>query len=450
MKITPFLFYTLVFFVATSCNSFLEVEPRQSVSDEATITNGASAETAVRGMYRALSAENYYGTTFQAIGYLSGDNIEWTGSRAVAGQFVNHDVRADNESVGAVWSAIYTTINRANHIIEKVAVLPLEPAFAREKKNQLLGEAHFVRALAYFDLVRLWGGVPIYLTPTSTSTDNRGVPRSSAAETYAQVLRDLNEAETLLPETTNRIRATRKTVWALKARYYLYQMDWEQAENYASRLIADEANYRLSEPYGAFFKNNAIATAESVFELAYSATNTNGHRGNWQPPQNGGTRQWAPNAELVKLVTNPAIGGNRSVLIASTSDGRWYGNMYYRSPATDPAYVIRIAEMYLIRAEARAQQGGAKLEGARLDLQAVRSRSGLDIIAADTREALLLAIENERRIEFAFEPHRWFDLIRTNRAAEVLGLNDSKRYVMPIPADQLLLDKVLEQNEGYK
>src|SRR5690606_31407171 len=201
------------------------------------------------------------------------------------------------------------------------------------------GEAYFVRALAYFDLARLWGGVPLYLSPTSTATDNRGVHRASISETYEQILRDLDEAEALLPETTNRIRATRKTAWALKARYFLYREAWEQAEDYATRVINDQANYRLLQPYGAFFMNNAIATAESVFELAYSATNTNGHRGNWQPPQNGGTRQWAPNAELVKLVTNPAIGGNRSVLIASTSDGRWYGNMYYRSPATDPASV---------------------------------------------------------------------------------------------------------------
>ncbi len=449
MNIKLFLCYIPALLAALSCNSFLEVEPQQSISDEATITNSTSAETAVRGMYRALAAENYYGTTFQSIGYLSGDNIEWTGSRATAGQFVNHDVRADNESVAAVWSAIYNTINRANHIIDKVAVLPLEPTFTEEKKNQLLGEAYFVRALAYFDLARLWGGVPLYLNPTSTSTDNRGLPRSSVEETFVQVLRDLDEAEILLPETTNRIRATRKTAWALKARYYLYQKNWEQAEGYASKIVDDEANYRLLQPYGAFFMNDAVATAESVFELAYSATNTNGHRGNWQPPQLGGTRQWAPNAEFVALVTNPAIGGNRSVLVDRTSDGRWYGNLYYRSPATDPAYIIRIAELYLIRAEARARQGGEKLEGAQLDLQAVRSRAGLVSSGTATQEGLLLAIEKERRIEFAFEPHRWFDLIRTGRAAEVLGLADSRRYVLPIPADQILVDRALIQNDGY-
>src|SRR5690606_1010697 len=230
MKKIHYITCILLLLVVASCNSFLEVEPKQSISDEATITNGASAETAVRGMYRALASGSYYGTTFQSIGYLSGDNIEWTGSQAIAGQFVNHDVRADNASVAAVWSAIYTTINRANHIIEKVAALPLEPTFTQEIKNQLLGEAYFVRALAYFDLARLWGGVPLYLSPTSTATDNRGVHRASISETYEQILRDLDEAEALLPETTNRIRATRKTAWALKARYFLYREAWEQAE----------------------------------------------------------------------------------------------------------------------------------------------------------------------------------------------------------------------------
>src|SRR5690606_25875862 len=89
----------LLLIFTVSCKNFLEVEPQLSISDEETITNGVSAETAVRGMYRALSSNGYYGTTFQSIGYLSGDNIEWTGSQAIAGQFVNHEVRADNGSV---------------------------------------------------------------------------------------------------------------------------------------------------------------------------------------------------------------------------------------------------------------------------------------------------------------------------------------------------------------
>jgi hypothetical protein len=201
------------------------------------------------------------------------------------------------------------------------------------------------------------------------------------------------------------------------------------------------------KPYSAFFANNVVATPESIFELSYSSTYTNGHRNQWQPPANNGTRQWAPGDAFLTLVNDATIGGNRSALVAKTSQGLWYGNMYYRSPATDPAYVLRIAEQYLIRAEARAQQN--KLADALDDLNAVRSRAGLTASTATTRDEILLAIENERRIEFAFEPHRWFDLVRTNRAAAVLGVTDKNKYVLPIPATEVLIDGSLDQNLSY-
>jgi hypothetical protein len=122
--------------------------------------------------------------------------------------------------------------------------------------------------------------------------------------------------------------------------------------------------------------------------------------------------------------------------------------MYYRTPATDPAYIIRIAEVYLIRAEARAHQP-EKLSGAATDLNAVRDRAGLTATAATTGEQLLLAIENERRLEFAFEPHRWYDLVRTGRAAAVTGITDPNKYVLPIPVGELLVDDALTPNPGY-
>jgi tetratricopeptide (TPR) repeat protein len=431
----------LLVLISVSCKKFLEVEPQLSISDENTITNGASAETAVRGMYRELASNGYYGTTFQSIGYLSGDNIEWTGSQAIAGQFVNHDVRADNGSVATVWSSIYSTINRANHIIQKAAALPLEPTFTQAKKDQLVGEAYFVRALAYFDLNRLWGGVPVYLNPTLSVNDNRGLKRSTTQEVYAQVLADLKKAEELLPEGTNRLRATKKTAWALLSRYHLYQKEWALAAFYADKIIADQ-NYNLVKPYSAFYANNVVNTPESIFELGYSSTNTNSHRGNWQPPQNGGTRQWAPNAAFLQLVNDPLIGGNRSAMVNSTADGRWYGTVYYRSPATDPAYVLRIAEIWLIRAEALAQLDN--LNGATEDLNKVRERADLAPLSFNDKAEALLSIENERRLEFAFEPHRWFDLIRTGRAAAVLGLTDQSKYVLPIPISQILIDPALQ------
>jgi hypothetical protein len=237
----------------------------------------------------------------------------------------------------------------------------------------------------------------------------------------------------------------------------LYNKDWVNAELYATKIISDNANYRLLKPFGSFFQNDARGTPESVFELFYSAAELNGHRGQWQPQQNGGTRQWAPNDAVVALINNPLIAGTRNVLVAKDNQNRWYGNLYYRSPATDPSYVIRIAELYLIRAEARANQAadGAtvldeKILAAAGDLNAVRDRAGLAVTTATSKADVLLAIENERRLEFAFEPHRWFDLVRTGRAAAVLNIADTRKYLMPLPNDQLLIDPALRPNNpGY-
>jgi starch-binding outer membrane protein, SusD/RagB family len=439
--------YTFVFaLLFTSCSKFLDVQPRDSVSDESTITDKASAQTAVRGVYRALGADNYYGYLFQTIGYLSGDNVQWTGSQSVIQQFILHDVKADNTNIANVWAAIYATINRANQVIDKLPGVQ-DATFTEADRNVLLGEAYFVRALAYFDLARTWGGAQLILKPTVNIDDTKGVERSTLEATYAQVLADLQTAEPLLTETTNRYRATRKTVWAFLARFYLYQKNYAQAESYASRLIGDAANYSLIKPYSAFFAGGATATAESVLELSYTAANPNTHRNFWQPPANGGTRQWAPSATLISLLTNEATGGNRSAAVAITNQGLWYGNFYYRSPATDPAFLFRIAEQYLIRAEARAQENN--LTGALEDLNAVRGRAGLPNSSAATQAEILLAIENERRLEFAFEPHRWYDLVRTDRAAAVLSVSNAQKYVMPIPADELSKDDALDPNPGY-
>jgi tetratricopeptide (TPR) repeat protein len=453
MKLTinyiSLLLIVLILFLS-SCRKYLAVQPVDSVSDQVTIVDATSAQTAVRGAYRTLANDNYYGSLFQTFGYLPGDNVQWTGSQSIIQQFISHAITADNGNIESVWGGIYATINIANHVITKVPAVA-DATLTTALRNQLTGEGYFIRALGYFDLARVWGGVPITLTPTTSPTGKDSVKKSGVAQVYAQVINDLNAADSLLPlpASQNPVRANRETAWALKARYYLYQQSWAQAENYASQVIADKNNYSLLTPYNTFFQPaSAVATKESVFELEYSVTYPNAHRGYWQPPANGGTRQWAPNDAFVALVNNPLIGGNRSALVAKTSAGLWYGNLYYRSPATDPAYIIRIAELYLIRAEARAQEG--KLSDALTDLNAVRTRAGLAASTAVSQADVLLAIENERRIEFALEPHRWFDLVRTGRAAAVLGVTDANKYVFPLPIAEVGLAKGnLPQNPGY-
>lgn len=438
-KLTTLIILLIQFVLITSCEKFLDVAPRDSASDDNTIVDPASARTAVRGLYRSLADNNYYGNTFQANAYLQGGDLDWTDTRQVSLQFINHDVRADNSELQLAWTAIYNTINRANHIIAKVPNVQ-GTGFTDAERNSLVGEAYFVRALAYFDLVRTWGGVQITLTPTLSLSDKTGIKRSSVDQVYQQVLEDLEAAEERLAETTNRIRATKKTVWALKARVHLYRKNWDKAEQYAGYLIADN-NYVLKAPYNSFFANGVIATVESILETSYSATYTNSHRTQWQPSSNGGTRRWAPSDAFVHLITDPVTGGNRSALVAKAPNGQWYGNLYYRSPATDPAYILRIAEMYLIRAEARAHLN--KISEGLQDLNAVRTRAGLSDAQASSLDELLLAVENERRFEFAFEPHRWYDLVRTDRAGAVLNVHDRSKYTLPFPSVESEIDPEL-------
>jgi hypothetical protein len=453
MKKVTYIFSLLLLF--TSCKKFLEVQPKLQIDQSEAIINAGTAKTAANGLFNLLGSGSYYGSNFPALSYLSGGDIQWSGSQSDPSEITKHLTSATNGYVQSAWSAIYKTIAQANYILADVPKVN-DPLLTTALRNQYLGEAYFVRALSYFDLARGWGGVQLILNPTNASTDNLGIPRSSLADTYAQVLKDLNAAEALVPTGVNRNRITLKTVQALKARFYLYQKQWALAEQFATLVINDNANYQLVTPYSAFFANNAVATNESVFELAYTTSNTNGHSNWWLPPALGGRREWSPNDALVALLNNATIGGNRSALIAQTAPpgNLWYGKLYYRTPlGTDPAYVIRIAELYLIRSEARAQQNNlVGVNSAQSDLTAVRARAGVGASIAATLDDILLAIEKERQVEFPFEADRWFNLVRTDRAQAVLGLPDKHLYLFPIPYNETLVDPQLagvNRNPGY-
>ncbi len=457
MNIKIILLLASASLLSSSCKKFLDTKPVNAVSDEAPIVDKSSAETALRGVYRQLASAGYYGENYVTLGYFPSGDIKnlTTGGAA---NIVNVNYRSDDANFNSAWTAIYSTINRANHVITKVPLVS-DPALTQALKDKYIGEAKFIRALSYFDLGRAFGGVQIILDPTTSLVDRPVVQRSTLAETYAQVQKDLEDAELLLPGEINRVRATRRTVWALRARLHLYKKEWALAEEYATKLIDITADYTLVAPYSAWFKENVVGSRESIFELEYSAINPSAIRSQMQHPTKGGTYRYAPNDRFVELLNNPSLSGGRKALIASVTQGGttiWYGDLYYRLPATDPAYIFRIAEMYLIRAEARAQQGKLlDASGALSDLNKIRERAGIANTTATTPGEILLAIENERRIEFAFEAHRWFDLVRTGRAKTVLEALDINtkveeyEYVFPIPITQIQLDPNLEQNPGY-
>lgn len=453
MKKIIYFLYPLLVLQLSGCSSFLDVEPRSSVSDEVTIVDASSAATAVRGIYSALRSNDYYGYSFQLLGFFSADNIVYRGSQTVHQTLTNHTVKSDLAVLATAWNQIYATINRTNHVISKVPNLALTTTFTEAYRNQLVGEAYFVRALAYFDLARTWGGVQIVLQPTTSASSLPQVQRSSLTDTYAQVLQDLQKAEQLLPNETNRIRATKKTARALLARFYLYQKNWSEAIKYASYIIDDNTNYSLVSPYRSFYANNTSNTKESVFELVYDINNTSGQASQWLSGNNGGTAWIRPSQAIYDLLVDPAVGGDRTALVSKTSSSTdpniLIGNLYYRTDRTDPVFLIRTAELYLIRAEALAQRNGSgDLTAALADLNAIRSRANIKPLQCLGAAALLQAVEDENRVEFALENHRWYDLLRTGRAQQVLNISSVNRLLLPIPYAQVSIDPNLQQNPG--
>jgi len=419
----------------SSCKKYLDVQPYDSVSDENTIFDKASAETAVRGAYRSL-ASNSYGSSFQTTILLSGGDVRSLNNAQTDLNTINYDLRSDIGFLSTFWSSFYNTINRANHVIEKVPAIT-DAALTDGLRNQLVGEACFIRALSYFDLARVFGNVQIFLTPTKTVADKLGVPQSTQAEVYEQVVTDLNQAISLLPDEIVRNRARKLTAVALRARVYLYQKKYAEAEADANTVLAN-TGYKLIKPFAL-----AGGTAESILELSYSVDAVNAGYGLW----NTSNRALEPKAVLHNLLNDTAVGGGRKILSVANAAGQFIGGITPTN--TSPFYVIRTAELYLIRAEARAQKATPDLTGALSDLNAVRVRSGVPVSNVIAKEDILYEIENERRVEFALEPFRWFDLVRTGRAAAVLNATNPDKYIFPIPASEIVADPSLVQNPGY-
>jgi tetratricopeptide (TPR) repeat protein len=440
----------MIAFLLSSCDDFLTVEPKESISDELAISEELSLKTALRGAYRSLGSSGYYGGTYVQLGFVPSGDVVYQ----VFNNLQDLNFLPEDGAFQGAWSAIYRTINITNHIIEKAPALT-DVNLTDEERNQVLGEAHFIRGLAYFDLARAFGGVPLKLNATTDIAADATLGRGTLVETYQQVLTDLEIAGNLLPAGVNRVRATRDAVQALKARYFLYNNQWEQAIVAATSVINQSEQYRLVQPYSDWFRNGVTQADESIFEIAFSAQNVNDLRTPMSLLARGGEYRYRPSDGVVSALKNSLTGGDRLALLDSaTQSGTtlYAGALYYRSPATDPSYVLRIAEQYLIRAEARAQLDDPA--GAIDDLDIIRERAGLAPSEAVTKGQILDAILAERRLEFLWEAHRYFDLTRTGRLKEEiqslkpnLSIND-KHNLLPIPSNEVILGG-LTQNPGY-
>ena len=435
----------VLLFLLTSCSSFLDIEPELAVSDEQSITNGKSAAAALNGVYNKLASDNYQGVSYRFIANLAGDNLRWVGNSPSNREFDVFEIFTSNTRVESLWNSIYSTINGANHIIAKVPELQ-DPTLSETERKRILGEAYFIRALGYFDLVRYWGEVPIVLKPTSSINDGLGISRSSKAIVFNQILDDLDLAEQNLGLSNTKSRASKGAVWAFKSSVYLYLEKWGDAAEYASKVISETSYYQLNKNYSDFYLSKN--TTESIFEIDYTINNRNNYAINWLPGSLGGRREFLPTDDLITLLNNPAIGGDRKSLLL-LDQGIYYGNMDFK-PATgiDLVYVFRLAEVYLNRAEAYTKLN--QIDAANDDLKKIRQRANvLTIPYYSEISQLENQIALERRLEFALEGKRWFDLIRTNQAKSILGIDKDYKLLLPIPQQLIYVDKEIQQTEGY-
>ena len=436
---------TGIFF--SSCSEeLIEFEPVAALSSSAVFVDQSGANAAVLGMYGGLAGANNLGFRMNVVGDIASDDVTHTGSFNTWRDLALAQWDQVNGEISVIWSSSYNSINRANNIIAQVDGIQMEQAL----KDQYKGEALFVRALNHFNLTRYFGDVPIVSTPTAAPIDDRYfVSRDPQTAVYQQIQQDLTQAIGLLPvsyasNNNTRHRATRGAAQALLARLNLYTENFTAAEASATEVISN-TTYSLAP-----FENvvSTKGTPEAIFELFFDANNQNPVTF-WYGRSNGGRYEFGATPSLWNAYADGDLRRTSSVREEAPDT---FVNWKYRdnTTGTDGVHVIRLAEVYLIRAEARARNGN--YAGAAEDIQTVRRRAFDDqtivVVPPTNMEEALDLILAERRVELAFEGHRWHDLVRTGRAVSVLNIPEF-RTLLPIPLSATEVNSNLTQNPGY-
>ncbi len=446
MKKIIFLLFALSFTIL-ACNKVMDVNPVDSVPADEAIKNKVGVERALIGSYSALQAVGLYNRNMIVVGDLAADNLIWTGTTLEYGQIEKKPIPAENSIIDGMWSSAYDGINRVNNILNK---LPSISDLTPSEYDNYEGEALFIRALLHYDLSVYFGGVPIKIQPT-LDLSNIDIARNSLAEVYEQIIADLTIARTKLASNKVAGRANSFSASALLAKVYLaeFQLTGETASatlaiSEAGRVIS-EGGYSLVTNYGTLF-DLASPSAESIFEIVYDAQNYNRLAQYFYSRRLSGRYEIAPTTNLIQSFESGDL--RLSSTVAYDDKNQPYGIKYNDiSGGTDRVYVSRLAEMYLIRAEALAYSDG-DISAIQADINAVRNRAGLANTTASDLAGLKQALENECRHEFAFEGHRWNDLVRTKRAVTLLGI-DENYTLFPIPLSEMQTNKLMKQNPGY-
>ncbi|HEX9827437.1 MAG TPA: RagB/SusD family nutrient uptake outer membrane protein [Flavobacteriaceae bacterium] len=441
-----------------SCNPFLDVGAPVSETDRETIfEDNQSATAAVIGIYsEMMSTTSFANSAISYNGALSADEINLLNQLAGQNQFLNNNLLpTNNDILSSFWEPGFRLIWYANSAVDGITSSSM---LSEDVRNQLLGELLFIRAFCHFYLTGFFGDIP-YVT-SSDYHKNAVINKISQSQVYDHIIQDLNDAKELLSEdypSPNRTRPNKSVASTLLARVYLYTEQWQKAIEESDEILGS-AGFILEPDLNNVF---LYTSKETIWQLIPVFPGHNTEYGIFVTNGSNGALKLRD-----ELVTSFDNGDNRmnswvsSRYNASSGITTYYPFKYKEAslnrPLTEYNIVFRLAELYLIRAEARAMLGILTgVESAASDLAIIRERAGLNPIISSNQTELLEAITKERRVELFTEwGHRWFDLKRLGIANNVLSPIkhnwQSTDVLYPIP--QIELDRnnnLLPQNEGY-
>ena len=441
-----YLLSGLAFFVLpllNSCN-VLDVESESSIPASEAFKNKKGIEQGILGSYDAMQSLSYYGRVFSILPDLSSDDLKHP-TEATSSDYAEvdgHVILPENGALEGIWDAIYNTINTANSVIVKV---PEMTDMTDDEKNSALGELYFIRALCHFNLVNLFGAVPIKTSPT-VGVSNLNAKRDPVESVYAQIITDLTFTEGhLIASSSTKTRASKYAATALLARVYLYQKKYDLAYQKANEVLVS-GGYTFLNNYADIFA--ADGSGETIFEVDFATDDRNRIAEYNFPKTLNGRYEVSPSASIISAFS--VNDKRKSATIAFDGINPYAKKYDDLSTGADNVIVLRLAEMYLIRAEAEAHLNNPIIKNIQDDINVIRNRAGLGNTVAATVTTLTSAIEDENHLEFVFEGHRWFDLVRTGRALTVIdGLDDINMTLYPIPSGEKLTNQLMEQNPGY-
>lgn len=439
----------------SSCESFLDLKPIDFPTEETFYTDVKGLEGGIIGVYDELQSDDQYGAKFLTLMEVRGDNVKNDNSGASGGITYQIEVFTEtpaNSNFAGSWLSLYTTIYRCNLILQNMENVQMSD----DQRTKIAGQASFIRGLCYFNLVRLWGKVPV-VTHSQTVEEARNNKRSEISDVYTQIISDLKVAKALpaaWPDA-ERGRATSYAAQSLLAKVYLYMANYPAViTELTSVVTAIKAKTQLSlVPMAQTFPNDLKTSKDIIFAVQYlkggvgeSAHQNNRYRNN-------------DNSNVISLEPSEfeSNADNRKALVAPTGSGQRPGK--FDAPATNNETsadfpVLRCADVMLMYAEALNETTVTPTQDALDALNAVRLNAGLaakTVAELSSKDSFRKAVYKERRLELALECDRWFDIVRTRQFSSIFPGVDAYRQLYPVPQAEIenVNDATGWQNDGY-